>query len=88
LEDSAAIRVFAKLPRAFRVVTPLGTYNPDWAIVREDEDGQTMYLVSESKGDLNNLRDAEKAQIECGKAHFKTLDVPFVTATGISQMLQ
>lgn len=87
LEKSAAIRVFAKLPKAFRVVTPLGTYNPDWAVVRENENGQIVYLVSESKGDLNNLRDAEKAQIACGKAHFKALEVSFVTATSISQLL-
>ena len=87
LEDSAAIRVFAKLPKAFRVITPLGTYNPDWAMVRDTEEGQTVYLVSESKGDLNNLRDAEKVQIACGKAHFEALGVPFVTATSISQIL-
>lgn len=87
LEGSTAIRVFAKLPKAFRIVTPLGTYNPDWAIVRDTEDGQAVYLVSESKGDLNNLRDAEKVQIACGKAHFKVLDVPFVVATNINEIL-
>ena len=87
LEDSAAIRVFAKLPKAFRIRTPVGTYNPDWAIVRETEDGQTVYLVSESKGDLNNLRDAEKVQIECGKAHFDALGVPFVKVTSIDQVV-
>ncbi len=87
LEDSAAVRVFAKLPSAFRVTTPLGTYNPDWAIVRETEEGQTVYLISESKGNLNTLRDAEKGQIACGKAHFAALDVPFITATSIDQMV-
>lgn len=87
LEDSKAIRVFAKLPKKFRITTPLGTYNPDWAIVRETEGGQQVYLVSETKGDLSNLRDAERAQIRCGKAHFKALQVPFVTATNIDGLL-
>lgn len=87
MEDSKAIRVFAKLPKKFRITTPLGTYNPDWAIVRETEEGQQVNLVSESKGDLNNLRDAERAQIQCGKAHFKALDVPFVTAINLNDIL-
>lgn len=87
MEDSKAIRVFAKLPKKFRITTPLGTYNPDWAIVRETDEGPQIYLVSETKGDLNNLRDAERAQIQCGKAHFKALDVPFITATNIDQLL-
>ncbi len=87
LDISGAIKVFAKLPRGFRVETPLGTYNPDWAIVRTHDAGEDIYLVSESKGDLNTLRDAEKAQIRCGTAHFKALEVPFVTAITLDQIL-
>ncbi|MEZ0497990.1 DEAD/DEAH box helicase family protein [Sphingomonas sp. IW22] len=87
LDISGAIKVFAKLPATFKVTTPLGTYNPDWAIVRQEDGREDVYLVSESKGDLNTLREAEKAQIACGKAHFKALEVPFVTATNLAGIL-
>lgn len=88
LNDSAAIRVFAKLPKAFKITTPLGTYNPDWAIAREDEDDARVYLVTETKGDDNNLRDAEKDQIACGKAHFEALGISFRTARALSAVLK
>ncbi|QJU56427.1 hypothetical protein HL653_00295 [Sphingomonas sp. AP4-R1] len=87
LDISGAIKVFAKLPQGFKITTPLGTYNPDWAIVRQHDDREDVYLVSESKGDLNTLREAEKAQIACGKAHFEALSIPFVTATNLEGIL-
>jgi type III restriction enzyme len=86
-DTSAAIKVFAKLPRAFKVNTPIGTYNPDWAVVREDENELKVYLVAESKGSLNNLRDDENAKIACGKAHFAELKVPFDKAITIRDVL-
>ena len=86
-EASAAIKVFAKLPRAFKVNTPIGTYNPDWAVVREDEHELKVYLVAESKGSLNNLRDEEHAKIACGKAHFAALKVPFDKAVTLRDVL-
>jgi type III restriction enzyme len=55
--------------------------------VRQHEDLEDVYLVSESKGDLNTLREAEKAQVACGKAHFRALNVPFVTATNLDGIL-
>lgn len=87
LDISGAIKVFAKLPKGFKITTPLGTYNPDWAVVRQHDGREDVYLVSESKGDLNTLREAEKAQIACGKAHFKALDVPFVTTTSFDGII-
>jgi type III restriction enzyme len=87
MDKSAAIKVFAKLPRAFTIPTPLGTYNPDWAIVREREDEKLVYLVCETKGDLNNLRDEERAKIDCGKAHFKQVEAKFITATSLDGVL-
>lgn len=87
LDISGAIKVFAKLPQGFKITTPLGTYNPDWAIVRQHDDREDVYLVSESKGDLNTLREAENAQIACGKAHFAAIEVPFVTATDLDGIL-
>lgn len=87
MDKSAAIKVFAKLPKAFKIPTPLGEYNPDWAIVREDGDERIVYLVCETKGDLNNLRDDERNRIACGMAHFRELEVPFIAATSLDGVL-
>lgn len=75
LEKNEAIRVYAKLPSWFKVSTPLGPYNPDWAILVDSPDGERLYLVVETKSSLfaDDLRDRESAKINCGKAHFKAL---------------
>ncbi|WBX95077.1 type III restriction-modification system endonuclease [Pseudoxanthomonas mexicana] len=78
LERNEAIKVYAKLPGWFKVPTPLGTYNPDWAVLVVGEDGQErLYFVVETKGGLFNdaLRPIEEGKIKCGKAHFKSLAV-------------
>jgi type III restriction enzyme len=77
LEKNDAIKVYAKLPGWFKVPTPLGTYNPDWAVLVTTPDGDRLYFVVETKGSLfdNDLRNAESAKIECGRAHFKALAV-------------
>lgn len=87
LDLSEAVKVFAKLPSAFKIATPLGGYNPDWAVVRQDENQFKVYLVTESKGSDNNLRDEERWRIDCGKAHFKALGVPFGVATTLNGVL-
>jgi type III restriction enzyme len=71
------IKLFIKLPEWFKVETPVGTYNPDWAIVKEDD--EKVYLVRETKGttDEMKLRSSEWAKIRCGKAHFNELGVDF-----------
>ena len=58
LELSVAIKVYAKLPRWFQVPTPLGAYNPDWAMLVENEDDERLYFVAETKGTsfLDDLR--------------------------------
>ena len=75
LERNTAVKVYAKLPGWFTVPTPLGTYNPDWAVLVDSEAGERLYLVVETKGStlLDDLRLAEAAKIECGRAHFKAL---------------
>ncbi len=75
LEQNEAVKVFAKLPAWFKVPTPLGTYNPDWAILVENEDQMRLFFVVETKGDtfLDALRANEKAKIDCGKKHFEAL---------------
>ena len=77
LERNDAVKVYAKLPGWFRVPTPLGTYNPDWAVLVEKDGTERLYLVVETKASLfaEDLREKELAKIECGKAHFKTLQV-------------
>ena len=80
LEKLDFVKLYVKLPAFFKVPTPIGSYNPDWAIVVEprDEFGQPtgeqmLYLVRETKGstNLDDLRPAEHRKIECGKRHFR-----------------
>ncbi|MGD9851066.1 MAG: type III restriction-modification system endonuclease [Nitrospirales bacterium] len=77
LERNEAIKVYAKLPGWFRVPTPLGAYNPDWAVLVEKDGAERLYFVVETKSSLftDDLRDKESAKIECGKAHFKALEI-------------
>ncbi|MCW5940670.1 MAG: DEAD/DEAH box helicase family protein [Fimbriimonadaceae bacterium] len=71
------IRLFIKMPPWFKVDTPLGTYNPDWAIVKEND--AKLYLVRETKGttDWFRLDEQERRKIKCGEAHFDALGVDY-----------
>ena len=75
LEKQEEVKVYAKLPGWFTVPTPLGSYNPDWAVLIDTYEGERLYLVVETKGSLfpSDLRIYEDAKIECGKAHFDAL---------------
>ncbi len=77
LEKHDAIKVYAKLPGWFRVPTPLGPYNPDWAVLVEQDGSERLYLVVETKSSLfkEDLRDTEHGKIQCGKVHFDALQV-------------
>lgn len=74
LETMEKVRFYFKLPYWFKIQTPIGSYNPDWAIVLEND--KKIYFVAETKGtmDDNQLRPEEKNKIECGKKHFEQLD--------------
>jgi len=74
-EKNDNIKVYVKLPAWFKIDTPLGNYNPDWAILFEKDDEEKLYFVVESKGTLGYefLRPSEQGKIECGKKHFKEL---------------
>lgn len=94
LEKNEAIKVYAKLPAWFKVPTPLGSYNPDWAVVVEKDGAERVYFVVETKSSLftDDLRDKELSKIECGKAHFKALEVHesparYVVATSVDEVL-
>lgn len=95
LEKNEAVKVYAKLPGWFKVPTPLGTYNPDWAVLVQVEGEERLYFVVETKGDLFNdaLRGNEAAKIACGEAHFKALAVGenparYVKATKINDLME
>lgn len=80
-ERNDEVKVYAKLPWWFRIDTPLGSYNPDWAVVVDVGGKERLYFVVETKGDLfsDALRPSEKAKIQCGEKHFEALgeDVTF-----------
>jgi type III restriction enzyme len=87
LDASENVRFFCKLPRWFVVPTPLGNYNPDWAVVTEN--GGKLYLVRETKSthDRDNRREIENRKIDCGQAHFNALGVNFKVATNVHEVL-
>ena len=94
LEKNEAIKVYAKLPGWFRVPTPLGPYNPDWAVLVERDGAERLYFVVETKSSLftEDLRDKESAKIECGKAHFRALAVGenparYMVARSLSELI-
>jgi type III restriction enzyme len=90
LEAMDEVKLFVKLPDWFIVPTPIGDYNPDWAIVFhiQDEFGEArekLYLVRETKGatDEEQLRGMERMRVDCARQHFETLAVDYdVVSTG------
>lgn len=73
LNNMEEIKLFVKLPSKFQIKTPIGPYNPDWAIVKHGD--ETIYMVRETKGtkDMLKLRPEEAYKIRCGKQHFEAL---------------
>ena len=94
LEMNSAVKVYAKLPGWFMVPTPLGNYNPDWAVMIKADGGERLYFVVETKGSplASDLRGSESAKIECGKAHFDALKAgespaQYKVATSVDEIL-
>jgi type III restriction enzyme len=87
LDHDQNVKFFCKLPRWFVVPTPLGNYNPDWAVVTEQE--EKLYLIRETKSthDRDGRRATENIKIDCGKVHFEALGVNFKVATSIHEVL-
>ena len=79
LERQEDVEVYTKLPRGFYINTPMGHYNPDWAIVFREGSVKHIYFVAETKGktDLEvksaNLRGVEDSKIECARRHFASI---------------
>jgi type III restriction enzyme len=78
LNQDASVKFFVKLPKWFKIETPIGTYNPDWAILKEDN-GLKLYLVRETKGSIieDARRGSENKKIKCAEKHFEALGVDF-----------
>ena len=75
LDVSREVSVYAKLPGGFFIPTPVGNYNPDWAIVFEEDKVKHVYFIAETKGSMDSLefRGIEKAKIHCAKKHFEKI---------------
>lgn len=75
LDNDPDVKMFFKIPDRFKIDTPIGNYNPDWAVLWEKNGEQKLYFVIETKGteSLFNLKTPEQLKIHCGKEHFKAL---------------
>src|SRR5699024_1776372 len=89
-EKDSNVKYYIKLPSQFKIDTPLGGYNPDWAILLEESGQDKLYFVIETKGstDSNQLRPTELAKIKCGRKHFDAIDtgVSFKVSTSLKQV--
>lgn len=76
LDEDPDVKMFFKIPQRFKIETPIGSYNPDWAVFMERNGEQKLYFVLETKGttSLFDLRTPEKLKIHCGKQHFAALE--------------
>lgn len=73
--ESGEVTVYAKLPNDFKIPTPVGNYNPDWAIVFDNDNFKYVYFIAETKGDMSSLqlKGAEQAKIACARKHFQCI---------------
>jgi type III restriction enzyme len=84
LETMEKVKFYFKLPYWFKIQTPIGSYNPDWAIVLEND--KKIYFVAETKSG-GEIRESEGAKIKCGRKHFEQLDdVKFERVETVLQM--
>ncbi len=75
LDNDPDVKLFFKIPERFKIQTPIGTYNPDWAVYLTKNGEEKLYFVLETKGSTSffDLRTREQLKIHCGKKHFKAL---------------
>ena len=75
LEQQEMVEIYTKLPRGFYISTPMGKYNPDWAIAFREGSVKHIYFVAETKGseDVTQLREVEQNKIECARRHFASI---------------
>jgi len=87
LENFKNIKYFVKLPAWFKVPTPIGNYNPDWAILKEN--GNIVYMLRETKStkDKLKLRTSESDKIACGYQHFIAIGIDYDVAITAEEVL-
>lgn len=79
LDTSGDVVVYAKLPRGFLIPTPVGDYNPDWAISFKEGAVKHVYFVAETKGTMSSmeLREIERTKIKCARKFFDDINLKF-----------
>ncbi|MCH7974105.1 MAG: DEAD/DEAH box helicase family protein [Bacteroidetes bacterium] len=84
-ESRDDIEFYFKLPFWFKIKTPIGNYNPDWALIKKNE--KTVYFVAETKSSGQELKTSEKQKIKCGYAHFNEFDdVEYRQVASVSEL--
>ena len=93
LESNESIKLYAKLPHWFEIPTPLGSYNPDWAILVESQGQEKLYFVVETKGSTSSddIRPKEQGKIICSEHHFNEVGesdnpVKYILATNVKDL--
>lgn len=76
LDNDPDVKMFFKIPERFKIETPIGTYNPDWAVFLTKNGEEKLYFVLETKGSTSfmDLRTREQLKIHCGRKHFEALN--------------
>lgn len=89
-ERDRNVTFYIKLPAEFKIKTPLGMYNPDWALALEKDGKDHLYFIVETKGSIasEDLRPTELAKIRCGEKHFKAIEtgITFKKATALKEI--
>lgn len=83
LDSREDIRLFMKLPDRFKIDTPVGPYNPDWAILKREDGQDKLYMIRETKStsDPNMLRPTEQAKIDSAKKHFEAIGINYAKSS-------
>ena len=92
LDTAEVVELYVKLPSGFYINTPMGKYNPDWAIAFREGSVKHIYFVAETKGDTSDLqlREVERAKIECARRHFEKISsdsVKFGAASTFTEVM-
>lgn len=93
LDASTEVVVYAKLPRGFFIPTPVGNYNPDWAIAFQEGKVKHVYFVAETKGSMSSmdLRKIEESKIECARKFFAKItsdQVKYDVVDGFGKLME
>jgi len=91
--ETGQVLVYAKLPSGFKIPTPVGNYNPDWAVVFDKEDVKYIYFIAETKGSMNTLqlKGSEKLKIDYARKHFASLnhsDIKYDVISNYNELME